>query len=410
MYAIVCSESTSSVWPTAVLKLREKYERKWPGQVHVLTYPTSSEHQSSSTIPAFQSCLPRLSELRPCYCCFLAHYSEIDKGFVRDVNKLTRQFDPSNPYTDTVWGILTGLAEEDVLFAIRQDPLVIHRVVGNCPIDLEKFSSGMWFSEFQQGASFRKELPVQSSSPAVLELNTSHSSASASPHTAVIEETCPSDATLLLASEISSPRRPESNQGVDMIISSAHATERDWNIGYAFRSGKFLCNGGQLYGLSLEGEKMDIQQTGSAKILSAAGNCLMGYICDEDCMALAWMHSANVVQMVGYVEPTWFGYGGWGVHNYFINNPGSMTFSTAFFANQQSLLYLLHSKYSQHVETSLGEHKQVYSKCFNTTHTAKEEMSRECSGLLYDRDNVAFYGDPAWEASLAESREVYHYK
>ena len=28
--------------------------------------------------------------------------------------------------------------------------------------------------------------------------------------------------------------------------------------------------------------------------------------------ALGWMHSANVVQMVSYVEPTWFGYGGWG--------------------------------------------------------------------------------------------------
>lgn len=27
--------------------------------------------------------------------------------------------------------------------------------------------------------------------------------------------------------------------------------------------------------------------------------------------ALAWMKSANVKQMFGYVVPTWFGFGGW---------------------------------------------------------------------------------------------------
>ena len=409
MYAIVCSENTRSVWATAVVKLREKYERKWPGQVYLLTYQASSEHQPDPTIPVFQSCLPSLSEIRPSYCCFVAHYSECDKRFVRDVNKLTRQLDPSHPYTDTVWGILTGLTEEDVLFAVQQDSLVIHRVVGNCPIDLEKFSSGMWFSEFQQGVSFHKD-PSSQCISAVPELTSQESNMTAPSAAVVVEKKCPPDTTLLIASEISSPRRPEINQGVDMVISSAHATERDWTIGYAFHSGKFLCREGQLYGLSLEGERMDVQPTGSAKILSAAGNCLMGYISDEDCMALAWMHSANVVQMVGYVEPTWFGYGGWGVHNYFINNPGSMSFSAAFFANQQSLLHLLHSRYGQHVESSLGEHREVYSKCFNTSLTAKEGMPRECSGLLYDRDNVAFYGDPAWEATLAENRELYHYK
>ena len=401
MYAIVCSESTSLLWATAVLKLREKYERRWPGQVQLLTYSTSCDQRSDSdsTIPV-SSCLPRLSELRPCYCCFVTHYSECDKKFIREVNLLTRQLDPSNPYTDTVWGVLTGLTEEDVLFAIKQDPLVIRRVVGNCPIDLEKFYSGVSFSELQQCVSYRKE-----SSMSTVLTTQSQSSTQVS----VMKEKCAPDTTLLIASEISTRRCPESNQGVDMIISSAHATDRDWNIGYMFPSGKFLCHEGQLYGLSLEGERMDVQQTGSAKILSAAGNCLMGFISDKDCMALAWMHSANIVQMIGYIEPTWYGYGGWGVHNYFINNPGSMTFATAFFANQQSLLYILHSKYRRHVETSLGEHREVYHKCFNSDHTAKEGLSRECSGLLYDRDNVAFYGDPAWEATLAENKELYCY-
>ena len=402
MYAIVCSTDIFSKWDwgTAVDKLKGKYERRWPGQVELLTYPTSCDQgrsDSNSTCPVL-SCLPHLSELRPHYCCFVAHYSECDKTFVREVNKLTRQLDLSHPYTDTVWGILTGLTQEDVLFAIEQEPLVIHRVIGNCPVDLEKFYSGIWFSEFEQCVSYRKE-------PSKTIAATTQGGTLVS----VTKERCAPDPTFLIASEISTRRCPESNQGVDMIISSAHATERDWNIGYAFQSGKFLCREGQLYGLSLEGERIDVEQTGSAKVLSAAGNCLMGYIRDKDCMALAWMHSANVVQMVGYIEPTWYGYGGWGVHNYFINNPGSMSFATAFFANQQSLLHLFHSKYSRHVETPLGEHREVYHRCFNSDLTAQEGLSRECSGLLYDRDNVAFYGDPAWEATLAENKELYHY-
>ena len=405
MYAIVVSESTSSLWPTAVSQLRQKYEEKWPGQVHVLTYPSSSEGSSDDSHPV-RVCLPRLSELRPCYCCFVAHYTECDKRFVREVNQLTRQLDPATPYTDVVWGILTGLAEEDVQFAIQQEPLVIRRVVGNCPIDLEKFHSGVWFSEFRQGVSFSKRPSSSTPSDSTVDCATP----TVAPPT-VMEEACPPDATHVIASEVSCPRQLDNDQGVDMIISSAHATERDWNIGYAFPSGKFLSEGGQLYGLSLAGERMDVQRNGSAKVLSAAGNCLMGYISGKDCMALAWMHSANVVQMVGYIEPTWFGYGGWGVHNYLINNPGSMTFATSFFANQQCLLHLLHSKYSRHFDTPLGEHRDVYGRCFNTTQTAMEGLSRECSGLLYDRDNVAFYGDPAWEASLAraEDEELYHY-
>ena len=401
MYAIVCSDNTSSLWSTAVLKLKEKYERKWPGQVNVLTYSPSS----GDTDSVLKSCLPRLSDIRPSYCCFVAHHSECDKTFVGEVNRLTRQLDPSHPYTDTIWGILTGLTEDDVLFAIQQEPLVIRRVVGNCPIDLEKFSSGVWFSEFQQCTSFRKGLPSKS--------DLTEGGATATPlslPSAAVEEKCPPDTTPLIVSEISSPRCSDKNQGVDMVISSAHASEKEWNIGYAFHSGQFLSRGGQLYGLSLEGQRMDVQPNGKAKILSAAGNCSVGSICDEDCMALAWMHSANIVQMVGYLEPTWFGYGGWGVHNYFINNPGSMTFATAFFANQQSLLHLLHSKYSHHIETPLGEPMDVYTQCFNTTHTVRDGMSRECSGLLYDRDNVAFYGDPAWEASLTETKELHHYK
>jgi len=135
----------------------------------------------------------------------------------------------------------------------------------------------------------------------------------------------------------------------------------------------------------------------------------MGHISDEHCMALGWMHSANVVQMTGYVEPTRFGYGGWGVHKYFINNPGSMSFAEAFFANQQSLVHELHSKYGQDADNTLDDHSSVYLRCFNTSASARKNISRDCSGLIYDKDNIAFYGDPAWRAQLEVNLAVYDY-
>ena len=378
MYAIVCSSKTQSLWPNALEALRLKYNMRWPGKVHVVTYVDQD---------GIRSCLTELSKLKPSFCCFLAHHSECSREYVQHVNQLTRAIDPSVPYySDTIWGILTGLVEEDILFALKQEPLTVRRAVGNCPIDLEKFEAGIWFSEFEKGVAFRKDAGI--SKP--------------------VQEVCKGDTTALIVEELSTEREDE--KGVDMVITSGHATESDWNIGYAFRSGKFQCHAGQLYGCELSGSKIDVKHTSSPKIFSAAGNCLMGHVSDENCMALGWMHSASVVQMVGYVVPTWFGYGGWGVHKYFINNPGSLTFAEAFFANQQSLLHELHSKYEHHVGTTLGDHEQVYQRCFGTDKSTSESLPRECAGLLYDCDQVAFYGDPAWEARLAIKPELSHYR
>lgn len=373
-------------------KLGDKYEAVWPGRVRTVLY--KSDHPSeASGHHAVRHSLGQLSSLRPHYCCFLAHHSECSKLFVQEVNRMTRELDTSHPYTDTIWGILTGFVEEDVISTLEQKPLLIGRVVANCPVDLEKFRAGVWFSESEQGSSYCK----------------------VSRESKVTKERCPDDATELIACEISDERRScdknnPSERGVDMIITSGHATEKDWNIAYCFKGGKFLCNKGQLYGSTLAGRNIDLRRSQNPKVLSAAGNCLMGHISDENCMALGWMHSAKVVQMVGYVEPTWFGYGGWGVHKYFINNPGSLSLAESFFANQQSLLHELHSKFSvEEVETQIGNHRSVYDMCFNTSSSGGRGVSRECCGLIYDRDNVVFYGDPAWRAEMESNPEVYDY-
>ena len=267
-----------------------------------------------------------------------------------------------------MWGILTGFVQEDVLFAVRQPPLVIRRATGNCPMWVKTFTSGLWFSEGEKGIAIRK-LPTEDSEQ---------------------RESCPHDATAVFVRELSAVRDIDSDEGVDFIGTSGHATERNLDMGYSFKSGALISVKGQLFGRSLDGSQLTpVERTECPKVLSAAGNCLMGHIQDEDSIALGWIHSGCVVQMTGYIVETWFGYGGWGVNNYLCEEPGGMSFSEAFFANQQALLYTVESKYGSTYES--------------------EDIPREHSGLLHDRDNVAFYGDPAWEASLEKGSPQAHY-
>ena len=336
MYVIICSTKTQGKWPKVLDILKRKYQAKWPSGVRTVLYKNE-----------LQDVVEETRKLRPSYCCFVVHYSECTKTFVKDVHSFTKNIDPSNPYTDTLWGIMTGQSEDDVIYAIQQEALVIRRVLTSCPVRLENFQSGLNFSEMEPGVALRKRCA----------------------DTEVCQESCPLDATAAIVEEISTRRNIELEEGVDMVITSGHATEQDWNIGYGFKSGKLVPLEGKLHGRTVNGDLLSVEPNGKPKIYSAAGNCLMGHITGKNCMALAWMHSIGIVQMTGYLEPTWFGYAGWGVHKYFINNPGNMTFAEAFFANQQSLLSNLQADASNR-------------------------------GLIFDQDCLAFYGDPAYSATL----------
>ena len=105
----------------------------------------------------------------------------------------------------------------------------------------------------------------------------------------------------------------------------------------------------------------------------------MGNIDGPDAMALAWMHSAGVNQMIGYTVPTWFGYGGWGCLDYFVEQPGRYTFAEAFHANHHALNHRL----------------------------AMGGNGSDQRGLEFDRDVVALYGDPSWDARMAERKKAY---
>ena len=128
------------------------------------------------------------------------------------------------------------------------------------------------------------------------------------------QEKGPADTTKALADTLADYK-------ADLFVTSGHATERNWQIGFSYRNGYFTSKSGQLYGVDTEKKKFKINST-NPKVYMAVGNCLMGHVDGPDAMALAFMKSARVNQMVGYTVLTWYGYGGWGCLDYFVEQPG----------------------------------------------------------------------------------------
>lgn len=400
---IAASTATAKQWPVVLSALEEKHPCG-----HTLIYK-SADH-------LMDGLLPQLRKLLPQYLVIVAHPSEVGESFVRDVHTATCCIDPSHPFTDVLWGIVTGHNEDSAQkMAAEKSPLRIQHVVSGSVegVDLDAFESGIAFDELVQGAGARKNKGEASQKVAVHK-----------------------DATFQIAEAIE-------DSAVDMIITSGHARETEWNVGFRFPGGQIrsgadgsLCAFpvGQAIGpdaiqptaLSANvssytssdpatqiAPSRKINAAGKRKVYSAAGNCLMAHINSDKCMALGWMHSAGVRQMTGYTVESWFGYAGWGVHRYLWANVGALTFAEAFFANQQALRLRL-----QCVERALqmrmrqaqggegaGQNGQGgANERVQQLDAADWELLHELKGLQHDRETTALYGDPVWEARMLPAR------
>ena len=194
--------------------------------------------------------------------------------------------------------------------AKHKEPLVIHRVAAGTEVELSLCDEGVWYCELKAGKMVRKE-----------------------PGKEPQESKGADDSTKALVDALN-------DYQAELFVTSGHATERDWQIGYRYRNGTFRCKDGQLFGLDTQGARLPVHSD-NPKVYLPVGNCLMGHIDGPDCMALAFMNSAGVNQMVGYTVPTWYGYAGWGMLDYFLEQPGRFTLAEAFFANQQALIHRL---------------------------------------------------------------------
>ncbi|MDI9385504.1 MAG: hypothetical protein QM518_14505 [Verrucomicrobiota bacterium] len=307
-----------------------------------------------------------LAERRPEYTCFVATPEEASREFVSKVHSLTRTLD-ADPYGDTIWGILTGFDAANALrIARHSEPLIVHNVASGTEFAMEMVDRGIWFSELEAGLYVEKESgdkPRRQSGPA--------------------------DSTAAIVGCLNEQR-------TDLFITSGHATERDWMLGFRYNNGFFKCRPGQLFAIDTQKQTTDIVST-NPKIYMPIGNCLMGHIDSRDAMALAWMNSAGVMQMLGYTVPTWYGYAGWGCLDYFLEQPGRYSFAEAVFANHQALLHRLYTHFPEANEATAAD----ATLAPNAAGQRAGLTSQDARGLVFDRDVLAFYGDPAWQARMA---------
>jgi len=361
-YVVVVSKATQSdsEWSKVVDELVAKH------QAEVVVY---DKHVSES-LPALRKSFPR-------YACFVATSAEAGHQMVADVHRLTRKID-DDPYADVFWGILTGYDAANALaIAKEREPLVINRVASGTELAMDRVTEGVWYCELEQNRMVRK-----------------------TPGGEAKQLQGPSDTTEALADTLTEYK-------ADLFITSGHATERNWQIGFRYRNGEFQSKGGMLFGIDTKGNKFPIVST-NPKVYLPIGNCLMGHIDGPDAMALAFMNSAGVRQMMGYTVPTWYGYAGWGCLDYFVEQPGRYTFVEAFFANQNALIDRLETNFPDiaRLDTPPGS---MPSRKFTLSDAAKKAglSHHDGLGLLHDRDVVALYGDPAWNAKLAPGKLSY---
>lgn len=339
-YAIVVSSKTndSPEWKKVVEALDEKY----------------SDTQLFIWQSEIKEIKKELKKYNPKYVCFVIPPEEMTKSsvdhfepnpIVKNIHIMLRDLD-NDPYEDAIWGIITGYDVDDALrIAKQKQPLFISNGTGATKGWIEYLDSGVAYSETEDNTYFIK---------------------SSETNNKALEKTDgPLDVTEEFAEQINSNK-------VDILWSSSHATENDFSgFRHNKETGSIIPEDGQLKVISLNKDEVYSINSDNPKIYLAAGNCLIGNINQQNCMLTAWLHSGGVYQFVGYTNATWFGYIGWGVGKYFFEMSGDITFAEAFYSSNIALIYELNSN--------------------------KAMDNRTLQGLTYDKNAVAFYGDPAWE-------------
>ena len=337
-YAVVVSTTVmaDSAWAAVVDSLEAKHAAT------VVTYDSTD----------LWSCQAPLAALQPDYVCFVESPQHLSayggEQYVRDAYQITRALD-ADIYGDAIWGIVTGRTDVDAM-RIATGPSEIpvsYALLKTGGGWLNYFQQGTYFSEADYNVMWYKE-----------------------PDGPVVQTTDgPTDCTDTLCTLLNSDI-------VDIMITSGHASAFNWQLHYpdAGLEGFFRSEGGQLFGETDALDTLDINSS-NPKIYYAPGNCLIGQVPSykwRHCMVLGWLNTGGAYQYGGYTVTTWYGYAGWGVSDYLIQLKDRFTYAEACFLNNQSLLYDLEN----------------------------QTPGTDSTGLEYDRDVWAFYGDPACHARL----------
>ena len=307
-------------------------------------------------------------------------------AYIIALNRMSREVD-DDIYADYLWGVITGYDAEAALRMVRdaREPLVIRSAVST----LREVGSGKWFDSFayvddrNAGICGEKKPGADSVSHYRTER--------------LLEDGRPD----LLRSfcDFYAAYDP------DLITTASHATER--NLEMPFSVGNLRARDGALYADFPEGPEA-LKESGKRRVFLPIGNCLIGNVNNtRESMAIAWMNSAHASAMAGYVVPTWYGRNGWGGLKYWLTTPGRYSLAEAFYLNQQDMLHQIDSWDPELCRKPFPYGPEGFAEedLAKASEVAGHELTVDELGFFFDRDVLAFYGDPAWNVRLKELPE-----
>ncbi|MCP5536999.1 MAG: hypothetical protein H7A51_12305 [Akkermansiaceae bacterium] len=318
-----------------------------------------------------EEALPALAKQHPHYTAFVAPCTKVGPEFIARAHRLTRRYD-DDVYTDTHWGVVTGYDAGTALSMVNtSQPITIKRVSSGTEIAMEMVDQAICYDELVANKTVQKPAGENEAR----------------------QSKCPTDTTKLLADTLTDWK-------ADLFITSGHGFRRGWQIGFRYKNGFFESENGQLFGKDLTNKRFAITSD-HPRVYLPIGNCLIGCVEDKHAFAIAMMKSAGVKGMIGYTVPTWYGYAGWGCLDYFVEQPGRYTLNEAFLANQHALVHRLETSFPGGMKHNPAPGKTARTAPkIATAGPGRCTDKRDFSGLLHDRDVLAYYGDPALEAKM----------
>lgn len=399
-YAVIISSQTAADpdWKKVADTLTAKYR-----DVTVVELEALSEAELAQAL--------RQEKAR--YAALVLKPEEISEQLIRHMHRAARQVD-DDPWGDCIWGVVTGYNADDALrIASAQEPLVVKRLLGTTNVDSSRFEHSCCITDWP-GSPVLEQTGYQKPIETVYTANTPEGQK-------ITEQGMQGLFARQLAIE-----KPQ------LLVTSSHATQ--YNLEMPFGKGLVFPAENRLYQLPAsdlpafasrtlpqvmqgdetalvqlaQAQKLEpIEPDGTPRIWLAAGNCLFGDVHgSRQSMAVTALSAYTCNQVVGYTVPSWYGAGGWGTLSCFMDNVAGTSLAEAWFLNNQFILNdarrldpQLMVFPSEPQETMAYVQQRMQKGAIEPT----QENFKNAFGLLYDKDVVAFYGDPAWRAVVDES-------
>ena len=370
-------------------------KKKRQSDVAIITLPELTEETIAaalrSTGARYVACV-----LRP---------AEVDRTLVNNLHRAARRVD-DDPWGDCIWGIITGHSAEDALrIAEAEKPLVIKRLLATTNVGHHRFVHSCCITDWG-GAPVREQ------------------SGYTEPTTKTYPEEPENDQLLSVFSQQLETQAPQ------LVVTSSHATQ--FNLEMPFSRGLIFSYGNRFHNLpahqlprfgkpltdalcgdyagidKLSAECSIVEPDGEPRVWLAAGNCLFGNAQrSEHSMAVTALSGYTCNQVVGYTVPSWYGEGGWGTLGTFMGNTDGTTLAEAWFLNNQFLLNRTMQLHPRLLNVKFNSPQfspaELIPQLIDQKIMVEENTVKDALGLVHDRDVVAFYGDPAWQAVVDSS-------